>query len=228
LRCFLDDWGERNTMRIAEGGMPWVLASLAVTFLLLGASFFTTGWLMRGGVVFSVLFFILSCLLIVFFRDPNRVIGPGIVAVADGKIREITTLHDAEVGECIRISTFMNIHNVHVNRMPLDGTITAIIHYRGAHLPAFKKESESNERVVLLAETAIGGIKIVQIAGTIARRIVPYVSKDQMVIKGGKIGLIRLGSRVDVYLPTKKIKALTIQVRDTVKAGVDSLAELHD
>jgi len=214
-------------MRIAEGGFSWILGAFAVTFLLLGASFYATGLLMIVSFVFAMLFFLLSCLLIVFFRDPERMIGSGVVAVADGKIREITTLHDAEVGQCTLISTFMNIHNVHVNRMPLDGTIEEITHHPGGHLPAYKKESDRNERVVFLIQTEIGRIKIVQIAGTLARRIVPYVSKGQMLKKGAKIGLIRLGSRVDVYLPTKKIKAVSIQVGEDLKAGEDSLAEIH-
>jgi phosphatidylserine decarboxylase len=215
-------------MRIANGGFSWILASFALTFVFIGASFFSTGLLLiLLGVVF-MFFFLISCLLIVFFRDPERAIGHGVVAVADGKIREITTIHDTEVGECIQISTFMNIHNVHVNRMPLDGTIEEITHYKGAHLPAFKKESEKNERVVLLIHTDIGRIKIVQIAGTLARRIVPYVSKGNAVKKGGKIGLIRLGSRVDLYLPTKRIKPLAIQVTDKIKAGEDTIAEIHD
>ena len=215
-------------MRIANGGFSWILASFALTFVCIGASFYSTGLLLILLSVVSMFFFLISCLLIVFFRDPERSIGPGVVAVADGKIREITTMHDTEVGECIQISTFMNIHNVHVNRMPLDGTIEEITHYRGAHLPAFKKESEKNERVVLLIHTDIGWIKIVQIAGTLARRIVPYVSKGNAVKKGGKIGLIRLGSRVDLYLPTKRIKPLAIQVTNKIKAGEDTIAEIHD
>ncbi len=215
-------------MRIANGGFSWILALFALTFVFIGASFFSTGLLLILLGVVSMFFFLISCLLIVFFRDPERAIGHGVVAVADGKIREITTIHDTEVGECIQISTFMNIHNVHVNRMPLDGTIEEITHYKGAHLPAFKKESEKNERVVLLIHTDIGRIKIVQIAGTLARRIVPYVSKGHAVKKGGKIGLIRLGSRVDLYLPTKRIKPLAIQVTDKIKAGEDTIAEIHD
>jgi len=215
-------------MRIANGGFSWILASFTLTFVFIGASFFSTGFLLIFLDVVSMFFLLISFLLIVFFRDPERIIGPGIVAVADGKIREITTVHDTEVGECIQISTFMNIHNVHVNRMPLDGTIEEITHYRGAHLPAFKKKSEKNERVVLLIRTDIGWIKIVQIAGTIARRIVPYVSKGNTVKKGGKIGLIRLGSRVDLYLPIKRIKSLVIQVTNKIKAGEDTIAEIHD
>jgi len=215
-------------MRIANGGFSWILASFALTFLFIVASFFSTGLLLIFLGVVSVFFFLISCLLIVFFRDPERIIGPGVVAVADGKIREITTIHDTEVGECIQISTFMNIHNVHVNRMPLDGTIEEITHHKGGHLPAFKKESEKNERVVLLIHTDIGRIKIIQIAGILARRIVPYVSKGNAVKKGGKIGLIRLGSRVDLYLPTKRIKPLAIQVTNKIKAGEDTIAEIHD
>jgi phosphatidylserine decarboxylase len=215
-------------MRIANGGFSWILASFSLAFLFIGGSFFATGLLLVFLGVVSVFFFLISCLLIVFFRDPTRAIGPGIVAVADGKIREILNLSDVEVGECVRISTFMNIHNVHVNRMPLGGTIQKIIHHNGGHLPAFRKESDSNERLVMLIKTDIGLLKIVQIAGTVARRIVPYVSEGDTLNKGERIGLIRLGSRVDVYLPTKKIKTLTIQVLDIVKAGEDSLAEIHD
>lgn len=215
-------------MRIANGGFPWILASFLVMFLLISGTYFATTSLRVIFAVLSMFFILISCLLVVFFRDPERSVGHGIVAVADGKIREVATIHDDDVGACIRISTFMNIHNVHVNRMPLDGTIEEITHHKGGHLPAFKKESEKNERVVMRIHTDIGCIKIVQIAGTLARRIVPYVSRGETVKKGGKIGLIRLGSRVDLYLPTKKIKPITIQVRDTMRAGEDTIAELYD
>jgi phosphatidylserine decarboxylase len=215
-------------MNIAKGGFPWVISSLLITLFFIIASFVTVGLMMDVTIVFSVVFFMKSCLLLLFFRDPDRTIGVGIVAVADGKIREILQMHDADVGECTLISTFMNIQNVHVNRMPLDGTIKKITYHKGRHLPAFQKESERNERVVLLIRTDIGMIKIIQIAGTVARRIVPYVTQGKQVKKGEMIGLIRLGSRVDVYLPTTKIKAFTIQVNDKVKAGEDTIAEIYD
>lgn len=214
-------------IRIADGGMPWVLASFALTFLFIGFSFFTTGALFMISCFIAFVFFLLSCLLVVFFRDPDRTIGPGIVAVADGKIREIITLQDPEVGNCTRISTFMNIHNVHVNRMPCDGIVENITHTPGSHLPAFTKESDANERVVLLIRTLMGPVKVVQIAGSLARRIVPYVAAGDEVKKGEKIGLIRLGSRVDVYLPTNRINALTIHVDEVVKAGEDTIAKIH-
>jgi len=103
-----------------------------------------------------------------------------------------------------------------------------ITHHSGAHIPAFKKESEKNERVVLLLKTEIGTVKIILIAGTLARRIVPYVKKGDTVQKGKKIGLIRLGSRVDIYLPTNKIQTIAVNMRDRVKAGEDTIAKIHD
>lgn len=120
----------------------------------------------------------------------------------------------------------MNIYDVHVNRMPIDGRITYIEHYPGSHIPAFRKESGRNERVVIKIDTIIGLIKIIQIAGIIARRIKPYIKIDDELRKGDRIGIIRFGSRVDLYLPRDKI---TLKVRrgDRVKAGVDSIAEVN-
>jgi phosphatidylserine decarboxylase len=163
-----------------------------------------------------------------FFRDPHRTIGKGIVAVADGIILEISQETDKDVGDSIKISTFMNIHNVHVNRMPLDGALQEIIHHKGVHLPAFTKESKKNERVILLFKTDIGNVKIIQIAGTIARRIVPYVHEGDKIKKGEKIGMIRLGSRVDVYLPTKKNITLSVKRKEKIRAGEDTIAKIND
>ncbi|MFH1101455.1 MAG: phosphatidylserine decarboxylase [Methanobacteriota archaeon] len=213
-------------IHIAKGGGSWVVTSIILTSILLILSIYFQGLIRVFLLVFFAIFILKSCLLIIFFRDPKRTISHGVVAVADGKIREITTVHDDEVGECTKISTFMNLHNVHVNRMPLDGRIIHLTHHPGAHVPAFQKESEKNERAILLMETSIGVIKIVQIAGTLARRIVPYVHQGDVLKKGEKIGLIRLGSRVDVYLPTKTIKRVTVTLHDTIKAGEDTLAEL--
>ncbi len=212
-------------IRIAKGGLPWILTSFAFFFVFLFLMFFIISSYV---LLLSMLCFFVSCLLIIFFRDPERTTGAGVVAVADGKIREITALQDPNIGDCIRVSTFMNIHNVHVNRMPFDGTIVKITHHAGGHVPAFNKESDSNERLVLLIKTDLGLMKVVQIAGTIARRIVPYVCERDFVKKGEKIGLIRLGSRVDLFLPATRIKAVAIQVHQRIKAGEDTVAELHD
>jgi phosphatidylserine decarboxylase len=215
-------------MRVAKGGGSWVLASSIITVALLTCFFVFTNFFRFLFLVLFVFFLLASCLLLIFFRDPERPVGEGIVAAADGKIREITKLFEPEIGECTRISTFMNLHNVHVNRMPLDGTITMLMHQPGGHVPAFRKESERNEQVVILIQTSIGVVKVVQIAGAVARRIVPYVNQGDSLRKGTRLGLIRLGSRVDVYLPTKKIKQLSIQVNDRKKAGEDTIAQPHD
>ena len=215
-------------MNIAKGGMSWIIVSYLVTFLFIVVSYFVSGQIKYVSLFISALLLIFSFTLVMFFRDPERKIGEGIVAVADGSIREITDEEDDDVGKCTKISTFMNIHHVHVNRIPLNGTIKDVIHYDGAHLPAFKKESERNERVVLLLKTEVGTVKIIQIAGTLARRIVPYVKKGDTVKKGEKLGIIRLGSRVDIYLPTKKIQTITVKMKDRVKAGEDTIAKIHD
>ncbi len=211
-------------IHIAKGGLSWIIVSFALFFVVLVLVFFILSSFL---LLLCFFCFLISCLLIVFFRDPERTIGTGIVAVADGTIREVASLPDPDIGDSIKVSTFMNIHNVHVNRMPFDGTILKITHHAGGHLPAFTKESDVNERVVLLIHTSLGLMKVVQIAGTIARRIVPYVHEGDTVKKGEKLGLIRLGSRVDLFLPATRIKTVAIQVHQKIKAGEDSVAEPH-
>lgn len=214
-------------MKIAQDCKSWIYSSLIPALVILIISFIY--WNTSIGFVLlfiSFLLFLLTIFFLIFFRDPERKIGEGIVACADGKIREITELNDKDIGKCIRISTFMNIQNVHVNRMVFDGKIKSITHFPGLYLPAFKKESEKNERVVIIIENSIGLIKIVQIAGTLARRIVSYVEKDNLLKKGDRIGIIKLGSRVDVYLPLTKIQNITVKMGCKVKAGEDKIAEI--
>jgi phosphatidylserine decarboxylase len=215
-------------MKIAKGGLYWIIPSFLVTLFFIVLTIYVNEPIKYVILFIFMLSLLISFILLIFFRDPERKIGKGIVAVADGVIREITKEEDKDVGKCTKISTFMNFYNVHVNRMPIDGVIKDITHQNGAHIPAFKKESEKNERIILLLKTNIGSIKIIQIAGTLARRIVPYVKKGDNVRKGEKIGLIRLGSRVDIYLPTKRIKSITVKVKDKIQAGEDTIAEAHD
>ncbi len=216
-------------MNLAEGSKPWICSAFlaGIVFLLFFIIFIDR----LIGIIFlflSIIVFLKTIFLIQFFRDPVRIIGKDIVACADGKIREISSINDNTVGNCTKISTFMNIYNVHVNRIPLDGIVKDIVHIHGIHLPAFKKESEKNERVVTTIDTKIGTVKIIQIAGTIARRIVPYIKKGDNLKKGDKIGIIRFGSRVDIYLPTKKIKKIFVKVGDIIKAGETTIAETND
>jgi phosphatidylserine decarboxylase len=215
-------------MNIAKGSLSWIL----ILFVIALISLFLFVIFNKENIALfffflSIIVFLLTIFLIIFFRDPERIIGKGITACADGKIREIINIDDKDIGSCVGISTFMSVSNVHVNRMVFEGTIKSIKHVSGSHIPAFKKESEKNERVIILIDTKIGKIKIVQIAGIIARRIVPYIKKDDKIRKGERIGIIRLGSRVDVYLPLKKIKKIYVKVGDNVKAGEDTIAEIN-
>ena len=216
-------------MKIARGSKPWILASLIAGLFFLILTFLYS-WSIPSYIFlfFTIVIFLKTMILIIFFRDPDRDIGKDIVACADGRIREISSLMDNDVGECSKISTFMNIYNVHVNRSPLNGTVRDIVHKSGIHLPAFKKESEKNERIITMIDSKMGTIKIIQIAGTLARRIVPYIKKGDKLKKGEKIGMIKFGSRVDVYLPTKNIKKINVKVGDLVKAGETTIAETND
>lgn len=133
-----------------------------------------------------------------FFRDPEREITAGrVISPADGVVQSIMPWKDGRT----RVAIFMSPLNVHVNRAPLAGTVTSVEHIPGGFVPAFNKESENNERVVWHFDTELGDIEMIQIAGAVARRIVPYIPEGTKVEQGDRIGLIRFGSRVDLYLP---------------------------
>ena len=214
-------------MRIARGGLAWIVGVGLVTVACVAASMVLQGLLRFGFLILTFLGIIGLVLLVVFFRDPERTIGSGIVAVADGIITGISPVDDPDVGSCIWVKTFLNIHNVHVNRSPVDGTVVRLEHTNGSHLPAFSKDSDRNERVTLLFDSSVGRVKVMQIAGTVARRIIPYIKEGDRVKKGDRIGLIRLGSRVVVYLPMAAVSTLAVKLRDKVKAGEDTLADIH-
>jgi phosphatidylserine decarboxylase len=145
-----------------------------------------------------------------FFRDPVRVtpVREGVVvAPADGRISMIAqVLPPAELGlgdrPLTRVSIFMSVFNCHVNRSPVAGRIDRIVYRPGAFLNAeLDKASEDNERNSLTISTPNGRIGVVQIAGLVARRIVSFVREGQSIGAGERFGLIRFGSRLDVYLP---------------------------
>jgi phosphatidylserine decarboxylase len=205
-------------MKVAKGCWSWVAPPLLLSILFLTLCWFSFWFLSAFIPVFCVLVFFL-----IFFRDPERTIGDEIIAPADGKIRDIKQEKDQYL-----ISTFMEVNNVHVNRMPIDGRIIKMTHFPGYHLRAWKKESDLNERVITTIETAIGKVTVVQLAGLIARRVYPYIKDGDVLKKGDRIGIIRLGSRVDVYLPMEKIKSIPVKIGDPVKAGTDTIAFLKE
>jgi phosphatidylserine decarboxylase len=148
---------------------------------------------------FGVPLFLLAVFCLYFFRDPDRAIPDGAVAVspADGKVVAI----QAENPDSSRISIFLNIFDVHVNRAPIAGTITKVEYKKGQFLVASREVASSqNERNVVTIEGAGGSIGFSQIAGLIARRIVFIKKTGDLVQKGERVGLIKFGSRVDVFL----------------------------
>src|SRR6266849_344992 len=169
-----------------------------------------------------------------FFRDPPRVtpIREGIiVAPADGRVSRIANAvppKELELGErpLPRISIFMSVFDCHVNRSPLAGRIERIVYHHGAFLSAdLDKASENNERNSFVIATANGRIGVVQIAGLIARRIVCFVREGASLGAGERIGMIRFGSRVDVYLP-EGARALVAEGQTAI-AGETILADLR-
>lgn len=169
-----------------------------------------------------------------FFRDPIRVVPQReglIVSPADGVISLIEdVVPPAEIGlddaTVCRVSVFMNVFNCHVNRAPIAGTVTRITYHEGRFLNAsFDKASELNERNSLMIETPQGArLGVVQIAGLVARRIVCFVEEGDGTGTGHRFGLIRFGSRLDIYLPDGV--APGVVVGQTAVAGETILADL--
>jgi phosphatidylserine decarboxylase len=169
-----------------------------------------------------------------FFRDPERTtpLRDGLViAPADGRVSAIETVTsppELDLGgeERTRVSIFMNVFDVHVNRSPVDATIAALNYVPGKFINAeLDKASEDNERQALTLEQADGTrIGVVQIAGLVARRIVKFVDSGDRLLAGQRFGLIRFGSRVDVYLPPGKNALVCVGQRAV--AGETVLADL--
>ena len=157
----------------------------------------------------GIFFAILSIYIFYFFRDPNRTIplDDFIVSPADGTITYIgdaNTPFDIENNNKLytKVSIFLSIFDVHVNRMPIDGTIKEIKYIPGKFINAtLDKSSEQNEKNIIKISNGTHDYFVVQIAGLIARRIVCNVNKNQDLKKGERIGIIKFGSRVDLYLP---------------------------
>jgi len=180
----------------------------------------------------AVVLLLLALWVAYFFRDPERTGERGsslVVSPADGKLIMITEVDEPNFvrGRAIRLSIFMNVFNVHVNRYPVDGAVTYVQYNEGKFLnAAVEKSSLENEQMSVGIETGKQRILVRQIAGLIARRIVTYSRKGDTAKQGERMGIIRFGSRVDVFIPTaSRIRAT---LGDLTTAGVTVLAELPD
>jgi phosphatidylserine decarboxylase len=165
-----------------------------------------------------------------FFRDPERTgeRGPSlVVSPADGKLVMITDVSEPTFiqGRAIRLSIFMNVFNVHVNRYPVDGVVKYVHYNKGKFFnAAAEKSSLENEQMSVGIETSGYRVLVRQIAGLIARRIVTYSKLGETVKQGDRLGIIRFGSRVDVFLPPgSRVQA---KLGDATTAGVTILADL--
>jgi len=165
-----------------------------------------------------------------FFRDPERPGARGdtlVIAPADGRLIMMTEVDEPSFmeGRALRLSIFMNVFNVHVNRYPIDGVVRYVHYNKGKFInAAAEKSSLENEQMSVGLESGARRVLVRQIAGLIARRIVTYSKVGETVHQGDRMGLIRFGSRVDVFVPTNA--SIRAKVGDLTTAGVTVLAEL--
>jgi len=205
---------------IAREGWPFLAIAVVVAIL---ASTFVPG-------ILSFLAWIIALFVLQFFRDPGREIPQqtnAVLSPCDGRVIKVERAQD-HYGEreAILVSVFMNVFNVHSNRSPADGTIQKVQYFPGKFVNAdLDKASLENERNAIVLNTTAGQIiTFVQVAGLIARRILCYVKKGDVLARGQRYGFIRFGSRVDIYLPLNA--TIKVAIGDKVSATTTILAEL--
>ncbi|MGP8078708.1 MAG: phosphatidylserine decarboxylase [Thermoplasmata archaeon] len=202
----------------APGAVRWIgpVAAVAIVGGTLVGIGILPAHLLEGTLLAAVI--ALAAFLAVFFRDPERSPGPGIVSPADGRVRAVES-----VGGRLRISVFMNVTDVHVNRAPMDARVEAIEAAGAGYRAAFRPDADRNVRRHYRLSTALGPAELVQITGLVARRIVPYVRAGATLRKGDRFGMIVLGSRVDLLLPADRARPV-VGVGDRVRAGITTVA----
>lgn len=197
---------------IASEGWPFILPAFALVLLCAGLQ-----WRAAAGVALTLALFVTW-----FFRDPVRAIPTDpetLVSPADGRVIEIVPRADGGT----QISIFLSIFNVHVNRSPVAGEVIDVTRRPGKYLAAWKHEASSdNVQTSVTVHTSRGDVRFVQITGLIARRIVCYLAPGALVARGERYGLIRFGSRVDLFLPPAAEPA--VRVGDRVHGGSDVIA----
>jgi phosphatidylserine decarboxylase len=219
---FRSDLPGQKALPLARAGYPFIF----------GCVFITIVFALLGLVILSLIGLVATFFICYFFRDPDRVIPNDagcIVSPADGMIVAAGLVDNTLFfdGSCMKISIFMSIFNVHVNRIPYEGRIKEVQYHPGKFFSAnLDKASANNERNAVFIETEGGkNICTVQVAGLIARRIICKVQKGNMVERGQRFGLICFGSRLDVYLPPGT--HLKVATGDKVKAGTSVLGDLQ-
>ena len=214
-------------MKVAREGLLFIGIGLAagISALALALNFGTVPYWIA-----TIVLIALAIWIVYFFRDPERTGERGdriVVSPADGKVVQIAEVDEPAFvrGRALRISIFMNVFNVHVNRYPVTGTV-AYVHYNAGKFlnAATDKASLENEQMSVGIESAGARVLVRQIAGLIARRIVNYAKVGTRAEQGGRMGIIRFGSRVDVFVPPDS--SVRVKLGDLPVAGVTVLAEL--
>ncbi|MBN1847290.1 MAG: phosphatidylserine decarboxylase family protein [Deltaproteobacteria bacterium] len=211
-----------NKLPIAMEGIPFFVAAAIVTFL----------FYLLGIMPLTILMGIVSLFILFFFRDPDRYHESevnAILAPADGKVLSVQHLKDNfnPLNEpAVKVSIFMSIFNVHINRVPLSGRVSQIVYHSGRFFAAnLDKASEQNEKNTVIMKTdSDKTVVIIQIAGLIARRIACWIKEEDEVEIGQRFGLIRFGSRVELFMPISS--RVTIQPGERVKGGETVLGYL--
>ena len=214
-------------MNFAREGLLFIAIAALVATSAFGFAVARRSW---GLWLAAFVLLLLALWVAYFFRDPERTGERGarlVVSPADGKLIMITQVDEPSFigGRAIRISIFMNVFSVHVNRYPVNGVVKYIHYNKGKFFnAAAEKSSLENEQMSVGIETGRHRVVVRQIAGLIARRIVTYSKLGEAVKQGDRMGIIRFGSRVDVFLPVAS--TLRGKVGDITVAGVTILAEL--
>jgi phosphatidylserine decarboxylase len=198
-----------------------------ITFLLISTSFFTGNNYIRAILIIIPIAFLIFTMS--FFRDPDRTPPSAknvVISPADGKVLFVKDVIDNKYinGKAKQVSIFMSPLNVHVNRIPIDGTVEYVKYIHGKYIAAFEdKASEENERSEFGINSSFGKVFFTQVAGAVARRIVYEIKEGDKVVAGKRFGMIKFGSRVDVVVPAEwNVK---VKKDDMVTAGETILFE---
>jgi len=213
---------KKHKIPVAKEGWPFIIAIAIFTLVL-----FVFGWTSIGMVSLILTLFVLS-----FFRDPGRIVPEGqnvVVSPADGKVVVIKDIYEPDYlqEEVTQISIFLSVFNVHVNRAPIGGVIETVKYNPGRfHIASVDKASLANEQIGMIIRDGNRRLLVKQIAGFIARRVVCYAKPGDVIKKGDRYGLIRFGSRADIFLP--KDAEIKVQLGDRVKGARDIIGLLKE
>ncbi len=213
---------KKHKIPVAKEGWPFILALAIFTMAL-----FVFGWTSIGMLSLILTLFVLS-----FFRDPERIVPEGqnvVVSPADGKVVVIKDIYEPDYlqEEVTQISIFLSVFNVHVNRTPIGGVIETVKYNHGRfHIASVDNASLANKQIGMVIRDGNRRLLVKQIAGFIARRVVCYAKPGDMIKKGDRYGLIRFGSRADIFLP--KDAEIKVQLGDRVKGARDIIGLLKE